>query len=75
MIWVVKKAKEEHRSSIEWLNNYTDNNVAFNDYVNRIIKKQDSVVNKTFVEMLEALGYDIKLTCVKRKSDATGDTF
>ena len=35
-------------------------------YVNRIIKKQDSVVNKTFVQMLEALGYDIELTYVKR---------
>ena len=35
-------------------------------YVNRIIKMQDSVVNKTFVQMLEALGYDIELTYVKR---------
>lgn len=35
-------------------------------YVNRIIKKQDSVVNKTFVQMLETLGYDIELTYVKR---------
>ena len=35
-------------------------------YVNRIIKKQDSVVNKTFVHRLEALGYDIELTYVKR---------
>lgn len=33
-------------------------------YVNRIIKKQDGVVNKTFVQMLEALGYDIELTYV-----------
>ena len=31
-------------------------------YVNRIIKKQDGVVNRTFVQMLEALGYDIELT-------------
>lgn len=38
-------------------------------YVNRIIKKQDGVVNKTFVQMLEALGYDIELTYVKRKSE------
>ena len=30
-------------------------------YVNRIIKKQNSVVNKTFAQMLEALGYDIEL--------------
>ena len=36
-------------------------------YVNRIIKKQDGVVNKTFVQMMEALGYDIELTCVKRE--------
>ena len=36
-------------------------------YVNRIIKKQDGVVNKTFVQMMETLGYDIELTYVKRK--------
>lgn len=36
-------------------------------YVNRIIKKKDGVVNKTFVQMLEALGYDIELTYVKRE--------
>lgn len=35
-------------------------------YVNRIIKKQDGVVNKTFVQMLEALEYDIELTYVKK---------
>lgn len=39
-------------------------------YVNRIIKKQDGVVNKTFVQMLEALGYDIELTYVKRDGNA-----
>lgn len=37
-------------------------------YVNRIIKKQDGVVNKTYVQMLEALGYDIELTYVKRET-------
>ena len=37
-------------------------------YVNRIIKKKDGVVNKTFVQMLEALGYDIELTYIKRES-------
>lgn len=35
-------------------------------YVNRIIKKQDGVVNKTFVQMLEALGYDIELIYVEK---------
>ena len=36
-------------------------------YVNRIIKKKDGVVNKTFVEIMEALGYDIEFTYVKRE--------
>lgn len=36
-------------------------------YVNRIIKKSDTVVNKTFVQMMEALGYDIELTYVKKQ--------
>lgn len=35
-------------------------------YVNRVIKKQDGVVNKTLVRMMEELGYDIELTYVKR---------
>lgn len=37
-------------------------------YVNRIIKKKDGVVNKTFVQMMEALGYDIVLTYEKREA-------
>lgn len=36
-------------------------------YVNRIIKKHDGIVNKTFVQMLEALGYDIEISYVKRQ--------
>lgn len=36
-------------------------------YVNRIIKKREGVVNKTFVQMMEALGYDIVLTYEKRE--------
>ncbi|MGX7100708.1 hypothetical protein ACWOBW_00730 [Gemella sanguinis] len=36
-------------------------------YVNRIVKKKEGVVNKTFVQMMETLGYDIELTFVKRK--------
>ena len=35
-------------------------------YVNRIIKKNDGVVNKTFVQIMEFLGYDIELVYVKR---------
>lgn len=36
-------------------------------YVNRVIKKKESVINNTFVKMMEELGYDIELSYVKRK--------
>ena len=35
-------------------------------YVNRVIKKPNGVVNNTFVQMMEAPGYDIELHYVKR---------
>lgn len=35
--------------------------------MNRVIKKQDGVVNQTFVKMMEALGYDIELRYVERE--------
>lgn len=37
--------------------------------MNRVIKKKDVVINNTFVQMMEALGYDIEIKYVKRKSD------
>ena len=36
-------------------------------YVNRNIKKPDRVINKTFAKMMEALGYDILITYVKKE--------
>lgn len=36
-------------------------------YVNHIIKKQDGIVNKTFVQMMDALGYDVELIYVKKE--------
>lgn len=36
-------------------------------YVNKVMKKADGVVNKTFVIMMEKLGYDIRLMYVKRR--------
>lgn len=35
-------------------------------YLNRIIKNTDGVVNKTFVSMMEQLGYNIELVYVKK---------
>lgn len=36
-------------------------------YVNRLIKKQEKIINNTFAKMMEKLGYDIELTYVKRE--------
>ncbi len=36
-------------------------------YVNRLIKNGGNIINKTFVQMLESLGYDIELTYIKRE--------
>ena len=36
-------------------------------YVNRVIKRNESVVNNTFVKMMEALWFDIELHYVKRE--------
>ncbi|WP_418751599.1 helix-turn-helix domain-containing protein [Frisingicoccus sp.] len=36
-------------------------------YVNKLIRRDEGVVNNTFVKMLEALGYDIELHYVKRE--------
>ena len=36
-------------------------------YVNRLIRKKDTIVNKTFLAMMEALGYDVELKYVKRE--------
>ena len=36
-------------------------------YVNRLIKKQESIVNRTFIKMMEQLGYDVEVTYVKRE--------
>ncbi len=38
-------------------------------YVNRVIKNPEGVVNKTFISMMENLGYDVELTYVKRKEN------
>jgi len=35
-------------------------------YVNRLIKNPARIVNKTFVHMMEHLGYDIEISYVKR---------
>ena len=36
-------------------------------YVNRVMKKKEGIVNKTFVDMMDALGYDITLTYTRKR--------
>ena len=38
-------------------------------YVNRLIRKNGNVVNRTFLQMMEALGYDVELSYVKRAAE------
>ena len=38
-------------------------------YVNRITKGREQIVNKTFVKMMDELGYDVEQTCKKKAAD------
>ena len=38
-------------------------------YVNRIIRGREQIVNKTFVKMLDKLGYDVELTYKKKTEE------
>lgn len=37
-------------------------------YVSRLINHPEKIVNKTFLAMMEKLGYDVRLTYEKRES-------
>jgi plasmid maintenance system antidote protein VapI len=36
-------------------------------YVSRLIRNNEKIVNKTFLQLMERLGYDVELTYVKRE--------
>lgn len=36
-------------------------------YVSRLIRNNDKIVNKKFIQLMEKLGYDVELTYVKRE--------
>ena len=36
-------------------------------YISRLIKNKEGIVNKTLVKIMETLGYDINLTYTKRQ--------
>ncbi|MGX7107846.1 helix-turn-helix domain-containing protein [Facklamia miroungae] len=35
-------------------------------YVNRVIRSKESIINNTFIKMMETLGYDVELRYIKR---------
>ena len=37
-------------------------------YVNKTVRNKEQIVNKTFLAMMEDLGYDVQLTYVKRNA-------
>ena len=37
-------------------------------YVSRIVNSREQIVNKTFLAMMDALGYDVRLTYEKREN-------
>lgn len=38
-------------------------------YVNRITRGREQLVNKTFLKMMEELGYDVELTYKKKETE------
>ncbi len=36
-------------------------------YVSRLIRNNEKIVNKTFLQLMEKLGYDVRLTYEKRE--------
>jgi plasmid maintenance system antidote protein VapI len=38
-------------------------------YVSRLIRNNEKIVNKTFLQLMEKLGYDVELTYVKREEE------
>ena len=38
-------------------------------YVNRITRGREQLVNKTFLKMMDELGYDVELTYKKKTGD------
>ena len=54
-----------------WKTNYLNlkqqDGLCVSTQVSRLIKKSENIVNKTSIQMLESLGYDVELTYVKRE--------
>ena len=38
-------------------------------YIIRFIRDSEKIVNKTFIQLMEKLGYDVELTYIKREEE------
>lgn len=38
-------------------------------YVSRLIRNNDKIINNTFLQLMEKLGYDVELTYVKKETE------
>ena len=38
-------------------------------YVSRLIRNNDKIVNNTFLQLMEKLGYDVEFTYVKKETE------
>ena len=65
---MVSREKVDFYSQVGQFGQLAEKSETSSPYVNRIIKKSE-VLNKTFVRMMEELGYDIELTYVKRTEE------
>ena len=39
-------------------------------YVSRIVNSREQIVNKTFIKMMDELGYDVELTYKRKSAEA-----
>ena len=44
-------------------------------YISRLIRNNEKIVNKTFLQLMEKLGYDVELTYVKRREEQRNGEF
>lgn len=40
-------------------------------YISRIVNSRENIVNKTFLSVMESLGYDVRLTYENREADVS----
>lgn len=69
IVWIVKKAREEHRSAIEWLNNNTDSKINF-FLIEVKAYTIDNSIPAPFFKVIEKPNNFIKNTKVNGSSDS-----